>query len=292
MAIADFLQQYNARVSQNAPTGLTVKPAPTTIKQPTLAIKPPSNNPQTSTQPTYGSTLQAVLDNTKLNAQNLYDSNRASQNSDLVNKITSMSAGTIPVDQYGIVQRPQTNYQATAKSNVNTIGQIGTQALQGVEAKAQWQQLNKLQNMSSQISSFIPAGATADNPGAQAVAKAMAAYTNGVGYVWGGNSLQTGVDCSGLVQQAYKAIGINLPRTTYEQAKSGQVIKGVQNALPGDLIFYSTGKNDPNGIGVNSHVALYLGNGMILEAANSKAGIRKVPIGYDGAYSAIVRPWS
>jgi cell wall-associated NlpC family hydrolase len=138
----------------------------------------------------------------------------------------------------------------------------------------------------------LPPGSTNNNPGAQAVAIAITAFKNHTPYSWGGNSLTNGVDCSGLVQQAYAKLGIKLPRTTYEQAKSGQVIHGIQNALPGDLVFYNTGSSDPNGIGKNSHVALYLGNGMVIEAYNSRVGIREAKFDTSGAPSTIIRPWS
>lgn len=296
MAIADFLQAYNNRMNQtgqNRPTGGLSQPK--TIRVPTLGtsngLKPPVGA-SINTPLTYGSTLQAVLDNSKLNAQNVYDSYRSNQQNDLAQRVLSQSAGNIQRNKYGIVQKPQSNYKQFATTNLNTINQIGNIATQGVQQEEQWKRLNQLQNQSQQISSNIAPGARQDNPGAKALAIAMTAYKNGIPYKWGGTSLSTGVDCSGLVQQAYAAIGIKLPRTTYEQAKSGQIIHGEQNYLPGDLIFYNTGKGDPNGIGVNSHVALYLGNGMILEAANSRVGIREVNINYDGTPSVVVRPWS
>ena len=57
-------------------------------------------------------------------------------------------------------------------------------------------------------------------------------------YVWGGESLTSGCDCSGFTMQIYRAFGIDLPRYSYEQAEGGIKIP-VQDALPGDLVFYS-----------------------------------------------------
>lgn len=57
-------------------------------------------------------------------------------------------------------------------------------------------------------------------------------------YVWGGESLTSGCDCSGFTMQIYRAFGIDLPRYSYEQAEVGMKIS-VQDALPGDLVFYS-----------------------------------------------------
>lgn len=243
-----------------------------------------------------GSTIQAILQNSKTNALNSYNANRSSSNMDLAQKILDQSSG-VTTDKFGLVEPPKSSSPTLPQTNLTTIDQVGKTALQGAEDKAQWQKLLQLQNqVVSPLGAYdpanLPAGASADNPGAQAIAVAMTAYNNHTPYVWGGNSLSKGVDCASLVQLAYAQVGVKLPRTSYEQAKHGQIIKGVQNALPGDLIFYNTGSKDPNGIGVNSHVAIYLGNGMILEAANSRAGIRKASVNYDGTPSTIVRPWS
>lgn len=249
--------------------------------------------------PGSGSTLQSVLQNSKNNAQDIYTNYRSGVSSQLAQDVLSKSSGTISQDPYGIVQQPDSNYKSIATNSLATIGTIGKTALQGAEDQAYWKQLQKAQNLN--VSSTgqqydptnLPAGSKVGNKGAEAVAIAMTAFKNHVPYIWGGNSLVNGVDCSGLMQQAYAKLGIKLPRTTYEQAKSGQIIQGgIQNAMPGDMIFYNTGSGDPNGIGKNSHVAMYIGNGMVLEAYNSKVGIREAPYNRSGTPSTIVRPWS
>lgn len=96
---------------------------------------------------------------------------------------------------------------------------------------------------------------------ASAIEMAMKAY--GKPYVWGGNSLQYGVDCSGLVQQALKGIGISVPRVSYDQLKLGPRVSMAQ-AQPGDLI----------GWGDGHHVAIYLGNNQILEAPRTGLNVR------------------
>ncbi len=84
-------------------------------------------------------------------------------------------------------------------------------------------------------------------------------------YVWGGNSLTHGVDCSGFTQQVFKQYGYYIPRTSRTQPSAGTQISAAA-AKPGDLFFYG----DSNGI---NHVAIYIGNGRIVHAANSRAGI-------------------
>ena len=89
----------------------------------------------------------------------------------------------------------------------------------------------------------------------------------GGAYVWGGNTLGAGVDCSGFVQQIYKLYGVKLPRVSKEQAKSGVAVSS-GNKKVGDLIFYA------NSNGIVDHVAIYIGNNQVVHAASTKAGIK------------------
>ncbi|MBQ9141785.1 MAG: C40 family peptidase [Lachnospiraceae bacterium] len=81
-------------------------------------------------------------------------------------------------------------------------------------------------------------------------------------YVWGGTSLTNGADCSGFVLKVYEHFGVELPHSSAADRKQGYAVKGLQNAQPGDLICYS------------GHVALYIGDGMIVHAANEEDGIK------------------
>ena len=85
-------------------------------------------------------------------------------------------------------------------------------------------------------------------------------------YVWGGNSLTNGCDCSGFVHQVYKYFGYNLVRYSMSFAYEGVAVKR-EDIKPGDIVVYERNKD---GIG---HVAIYAGNGKIVEAQSSKAGI-------------------
>lgn len=102
-------------------------------------------------------------------------------------------------------------------------------------------------------------------------------------YVWGGNSLNNGVDCSGFVRELYFQEGISLPRVSRYQA---QINCGIseQELQPGDLVFYDKG-------GVVNHVALYLGNGYIIHASNKapypKGGIKVSKMKYRQPYKYV-----
>lgn len=90
----------------------------------------------------------------------------------------------------------------------------------------------------------------------------------GTPYVWGGTSLQNGVDCSGLVWAAARAAGIHgIPRVSQDQFHYGQAVS--MGALrPGDLIFSQWGSEQGAG-----HVSVYLGGGKIIEAYKTGAPV-------------------
>lgn len=104
-----------------------------------------------------------------------------------------------------------------------------------------------------------------------AIQKGMDYIASGVGYVWGGNNLRTGVDCSGLVQQIYRQLGVSLPRTAQQQAFYGT--KAPINSLrPGDLVAWNNGASRGLQVG---HIAIYAGNGEIIESYQSGRPARR-----------------
>jgi hypothetical protein len=89
----------------------------------------------------------------------------------------------------------------------------------------------------------------------------LARKSLGVQYVWGGNDLRNGVDCSGLVQQVFRSYGIELPRVTYDQINVGYSVP--QNKLrPGDLVFFDTDRKRTG----PDHVGIYMGGGKFIHA--------------------------
>lgn len=90
----------------------------------------------------------------------------------------------------------------------------------------------------------------------------------GVPYVWGGNS-RSGLDCSGLVQQTYAAMGISLPRLSADQIRAGQSVPFAQ-LKPGDLIGWDENSRN-NGA---DHIAIYAGAGRIIEAPRPGLAVR------------------
>lgn len=90
----------------------------------------------------------------------------------------------------------------------------------------------------------------------------------GTPYVWGGNDINSGIDCSGFVKKLYGDIGINLPRTAAEQAKVGTPIKRLEDLKPGDRLYFWEKKRNTIG-----HTGLYLGNGYFVHSSRGHNGV-------------------
>ncbi len=98
----------------------------------------------------------------------------------------------------------------------------------------------------------------------QSIAEFAVRYV-GYPYVYGGSSLTGGADCSGFVMAVFAHFGISLPHNAAAQSGYGVPVD-MDSLQPGDLLFYSNG----GGIG---HVTIYIGNGQVCHASNSKVGI-------------------
>lgn len=103
--------------------------------------------------------------------------------------------------------------------------------------------------------------------GRAGVAVAFAKSKIGMWYQWGGTG-DPSYDCSGLTQAAWMAAGVQLGRTTYDQVTDGYAVPAILADLqPGDLIFY-------NG---NEHMAIYVGNGVVVHAPTTGQQIQYAP---------------
>jgi cell wall-associated NlpC family hydrolase len=90
----------------------------------------------------------------------------------------------------------------------------------------------------------------------------------GTPYVWGGNNLVSGIDCSGFVKQLYGQIGMNLPRTAAEQVNVGTRVARLEDLQKGDrLYFWDAGRN------CVGHTGIYLGGGMFVHSSRTHRGV-------------------
>ncbi len=120
-----------------------------------------------------------------------------------------------------------------------------------------------------------------DNDANAALRDAIVAYAlqfEGNPYVYGGNSLTTGTDCSGFVKLIYQEFGYNLTRRASLQYNEGRRIS-VDELKPGDLIFYGSGEVD--------HVTMYIGNGQVIHASTARTGIKISSMNYRSIYGAV-----
>src|SRR5581483_6878766 len=103
--------------------------------------------------------------------------------------------------------------------------------------------------------------------GRAGVAVAFAKSKIGVYYQWGGIG-NPGYDCSGLTQAAWKAAGVQLGRTTYDQVNDGYAVAPIlSNLQPGDLILYDN----------NEHIAIYVGDGLVIHAPTTGQPVQYGP---------------
>ena len=97
----------------------------------------------------------------------------------------------------------------------------------------------------------------------------------GTPYVWGGETPGVGFDCSGLVQAAYAAAGVTLPRTAQDQYDTGPPLTPGQPLEPGDLVFFG------EGFTAVSHVGIYVGTqggqAIMVDAPHTGAQVRTEP---------------
>lgn len=107
----------------------------------------------------------------------------------------------------------------------------------------------------------------------------------GTPYLWGGTT-PAGFDCSGFVQYVFARRGVQLPRTSEEQAVVGQPVTTLADARPGDLLFFAGSDGTASAPG---HVAIYVGGGQMIDAPYTGAVVRIEPILNAGAIVAIRR---
>ena len=150
---------------------------------------------------------------------------------------------------------------------------------QAAEQKAKEEAAAKESGSSSDSGSTSTSDSSYDTKAEKTLAFARAQI--GKPYVWGATGPGS-YDCSGLTQAAWKAAGVTLPRTTYDQVNAGTTVS-LADARPGDLIFFYDDI---------SHVGIYIGNGMMIHAPKPGAYVREESVYYAGAsiIHSVVRP--
>ena len=129
------------------------------------------------------------------------------------------------------------------------------------------------------------AGVGPTNPAAASQVVSLATQLEGTPYVWGGTTT-AGFDCSGLVQYVYHQAGVNLPRTSQEQATVGAPVASLAQAQPGDLLFFAGSDGTASSPG---HVGIYVGNGQMIDAPYTGTVVQQQSLAQAGPIVAIRR---
>ena len=133
----------------------------------------------------------------------------------------------------------------------------------------------------------VPGVTSADGPGLTSAEVlrflTVAESRLGLPYVWGGSGPLV-FDCSGLVQWSLAQAGVVMPRVAADQARTGPEVS-LSRLQPGDLLFYHT---DPTAPGYISHVAIYVGNGEMIQAPRPGLDVEIVPADFGSEFAGAV----
>lgn len=190
----------------------------------------------------------------------------------------SISTDSDPKAKWGGLEKisvPQTkSAQEIAQEQAQAAAQRRAQqeaAYQAASRSAAREPLHRAPVQQQAITVAPPNGSDA-----QAVVSFASQFVGKVPYVYGGTTT-SGWDCSGFVQYVFRHFGIQLPRVSGAQAGVGSAVPSLDQAQPGDIL--ATG----------SHAAIYIGNGMAVNAENPGAGTRFTPVRYIFPYGCSIR---
>ncbi len=164
----------------------------------------------------------------------------------------------------------KSNIQSETRRNVLVESQIKLTQQQIQQIQAETQKAEQLMQNSTYVAQQK---STLANVSASSIIS-FAEQFMGTPYVWGGTS-PSGFDCSGFVQFVFDHFGVNLNRTSEQQFAEGVPVS-TSNLKPGDLVFFST--YAPGA----THVGIYMGNGMMIDAEDLGVTIDSVFNSYWG----------
>ena len=152
------------------------------------------------------------------------------------------------------------------------ISEIQTRFLPRSTTTSNWASAAAAAGLGSTSSASSATGSATASEGAVV---AEAEKYLGVPYLWGGTDPAKGLDCSGFTQLIYKNLGIDLPRTSSQQATSGQAVASLDDARPGDLVFFD---HSSSRAGID-HVGVYIGNGKMIAAPQAGEVVKVQDVG-------------
>lgn len=210
---------------------------------------------------------------------------------DLTTAVSNLKTATTQLD----AERHTLDSEQTQAAQAVTAAQAAYDQAQTVENQEQ----ASLNQVDAQISSLVSQQQVAtqntentasrrfveSNPpaggGAGTVAVAAAETQLGVPYVWGGETPGSGFDCSGLVAWAWRQAGVTLPHYSGAQFEMSTPVTP-SDLVPGDLLFYG-----PTG---DTHVAMYVGGGQMIEATHPGTVVRIDPVRFGTTFAGAGYP--
>ncbi|TRV77738.1 NlpC/P60 family protein [Streptomyces sp. 130] len=169
--------------------------------------------------------------------------------------------------------------KAEAKKKAEAAAKAKAEAAERASRAAARTTLQKSTGSSSSGSTSAATTSYSSNAtGSAASVVAFAQAQVGDAYVSGGTGPNSW-DCSGLVQAAFRTVGVDLPRVSQSQSTAGTQVS-LSNLQPGDILYWG-------GAGSAYHVGIYVGGGQFVGAQNSSTGVVQRPLDYDMPTGAV-----
>lgn len=159
------------------------------------------------------------------------------------------------------------NYQSAIQDRLKSIGQLGTNANAIQQRQLHPGGIGSAGPANYNIGGAFKGDLSQSNTLRSKIVNQSEKF-RGMWYHWGGANPNTSFDCSGLVQYVFGRFGIHLPRVASSQAMVGRVT-AINNLKPGDLVAWD--HNRDHGA---DHIAIYVGGGMVMEAAHTGSQLR------------------
>lgn len=191
------------------------------------------------------------------NVQTIHDYDRKQLDEYVKTKEKIQTLKTSLEDDMVVLEKQQKKFEGDKKQLDTMIKQAKTKVS---DISSRLQRAAAQASGGGSSSNYVPPSGTG---GGGAIVSAAYKYL-GVPYVWGGASM-SGVDCSGLVLLAHRAIGVRLSHSSGVIGRGGQAVSAA-NAQPGDVVCYS------------GHVGIYVGNGMMIHAPQRGENVKVVKV--------------
>ncbi|WP_406392960.1 C40 family peptidase [Streptomyces sp. NBC_00887] len=205
---------------------------------------------------------------------------------------TAVAASAQATQQVALDLETQANEDAAAATAAKTAKKAKAEAIRKAEAEKKAEAAAKAKaeaaeraSRTSERTTLSASSGSSETPsyssnatGSAASVVAFAQSQIGDAYVSGGTGPNSW-DCSGLVQAAFRTVGVDLPRVSQSQSTAGTQVS-LSNLQPGDILYWG-------GAGSAYHVGIYVGGGQFVGAQNSSTGVVQKSLDYDPPSGAV-----